>query len=82
MGDGLPQCQELPFGVALELHVDMPLAATAAAKAPHDLRELLFQVLSLALEGRRPAATLLDNVLDECERFFCALYSVVASVTR
>ena len=70
VGDGLPQCQELPFGVAHEFHEDMPLAATATAKAPHDLCEFLFHVLGLALEGRRPAATLLDDVVDERERFF------------
>ena len=68
--------------MAHALHEAMPLAATTAAKAPHDLGELLCQGLGVALAGRRPAAALLDDVVDDRERFFCAFYSVVASVTR
>jgi hypothetical protein len=38
--------------------------------------------LGLAVEVGAPAAALWGDVVDERERFFGALYSVVASVTR
>src|SRR5262245_31683261 len=60
----------------------MTVAATAAAKATHHLGEGVLQVGDLAVELRGPVATLLRDVVDERERFFCALYRVVASVTR
>ena len=74
--------QELLFRVAHQLDEDLPLAATASAKTPHDLGELLRQASGLALEHGGPVTALRDDVVDERERFFCALYSVVASVTR
>ena len=49
--DGLAQCQELLFGVAHQLHEDMPLAPAAAAKAPHDFCELLLEAVGLLLES-------------------------------
>ena len=76
------QFQELLFRVAHQLDEDLPLAATASAKTPHDLGELLRQASGLALEHGGPVTALRDDVVDERERFFCALYSVVASVTR
>ena len=35
--DRLAQLQELLFGVAHQLHEDLPLSATLATKTPHDL---------------------------------------------
>jgi hypothetical protein len=64
-GNGFAQFQELVFGVSHQLHEDTTLAATAAAKGTHDLFERLLEVLGLALQLRTPAATLLDNVVDE-----------------
>jgi hypothetical protein len=70
------------FSVANELDEDVTLATTTAAKTAHHFFEFLPEVLSLALERGRPATALLSDVRDEFEAFFCALYSVVASVTR
>ena len=42
----------------------------------------VLQVVDLAVEWCGPAAALLGDMVDERKRFFCALYSVVASVTR
>lgn len=63
-------------------HEDATLTSTTAAKAPHDFGEGVLQVLGLVVEWGGPAVALLRDVGDERERFFCALYSVVASVTR
>ena len=43
----------------------MPLAATAAAKTTHDLRECLREIAGLALERGGPVTALRDNVVDE-----------------
>jgi hypothetical protein len=80
--DGLPEGQELLFSVAYELDEDVTLSSTAAAKTTHDFFELLRKVLGLALELGRALATLPAYGANELERFFWALYSVVASVTR
>ena len=63
-------------------HEDATLTSTTAAKAAHDLGEGVLQALGLVLELGGPVVALLRDVVDERERFFCALYSVVASVTR
>jgi hypothetical protein len=70
------------FGLSHQLHEDSTLASTAAAEGTHHLFDLLCEALGLAVEVGAPAAALLGDVVDKCERFFCALYSVVASVTR
>ena len=81
-GDRFPQRKEPLFSVANELDEDATLATTTSAKASHHFFEFLPEVLGLALELGRPATALLSDVRDEFEAFFCALYSVVASVTR
>ena len=63
-------------------HEDAPLTSATAAKAPHDLGEGVLQVLGLVAEWDGPAVALLRDVGDERKRFFCALSSGVASVTR
>ena len=80
--DWLAACQELLFSMSHQLDEDMPLAATAAAKTPHDLGEFLREASGLALECGGPVTARRDDVVDDRERFFCAVYSVVASVTR
>jgi hypothetical protein len=68
--------------VAHQFHKNMALAPALAAKAPHDFGQFLVEFLGLTREGRGAAAARLWDVGDERQRFFCALYSVVASVTR
>ena len=80
--DGFPQCKELLFGLTHQRHEDATVTSTTAAKAPHDLGEGVLQVLGLVVELGGPAVALLRDVGDERKCFFCALYSVVASVTR
>ena len=80
--DRFPQRKEPLCSVANELDEDATLATTTSAKASHHFFEFLPEVLGLALERGRPATALLSDVCDEFEAFFCALYSVVASVTR
>lgn len=80
--DRFPQCQELLCSVANELDEDVTLTTATAAKASHHFFAFLPEVLSLALELGRPATALLSDVRDEFEAFFCAFYSVVASVPR
>ena len=57
--DRLTECKELLFSVAHQLDEDMPLAATASAKTPHDLCEFLREVSGLALERGGPVTALL-----------------------
>ena len=80
--DRFPQCQELLCSVANELDEDATLTTATAAKASHHFFECLPEVLGLAVELGRPATALLSDVCDEFEAFFCAFYSVVASMTR
>ena len=58
------------------------LSSALAAKTPHDFCQLLVECLGLTLEDRGAAAARLREVFDERQRFFCAFYRVVASVTR
>ena len=69
---GFPQCKELVFGAAHQLHEDATLAATAAATGTHDLCALLLEGVDLAVQLGPAAAALLDDVVDELSRFFCA----------
>ena len=68
--DRFTQCKELLFGLTHQRHENAPLTSTAAAKAPHDLCEGVFQVLGLAVELGGPVAALLRDMVDELERFF------------
>jgi hypothetical protein len=63
--DRLTECKELVFSVSHQLDEDMPVAATASAKTPHDLREFLREIAGVALERRRPVTALRDDVVDE-----------------
>lgn len=81
-GDGLAKLQELVFRVTYQFHEDLALTTTLAAKAPHDFGQLLVEPLGLPCEARGTVAALLRDGCDERKGFFCALYSVVASVTR
>jgi hypothetical protein len=81
-GDGLAQLQELLFRVADQLHQDVPVPAALAPKATHDFGDLLLEAVGLALHLCGPAAASLGDPCNHREGFFCALYNVVASVTR
>jgi hypothetical protein len=81
-GDRCPQSKELLFRVAHERDEDATLAPTTAAKPSHHFFEFLSEILGLPLELGRPAIALRSDMRDKFEAFFCALYSVVASVTR
>jgi hypothetical protein len=63
--DRLTACKELLFSVSHQLDKDLPLAATASAKTPHDLCEFLRQAPSLALECGGPLTALRDDVVDK-----------------
>ena len=80
--NGLSKLEELLFRLAHQFHEDMALASALATKAPHDFGQFLVECLGLTREDRGAAAARLCDVCDERQRFFCALYSVVASVTR
>jgi hypothetical protein len=80
--DRLAACQTLLCRMSHQLANDRPVAATASAKTPHDLCECLCEASGLALECGGPVTALRDEVVDERSRFFCAVDSVVASVTR
>jgi hypothetical protein len=80
--NGHPKLQKLRFGLAHQLHEDFALPPALAAKAVHDLLEVLLEGVGMGLQRCGARGALLRNVRDEVEDFFCALYSVVASVTR
>ena len=46
--DGLAECQELSFSLAHQGHEDTALPPALAAKTPHDLLQLLLEILGLA----------------------------------
>ena len=78
----LTKGKELLFRLSHQRDENLPVSSTASSKTTPDLFECLREVSGLALELGSPMAALLDDVVDEFERVFCALYSVVASVTR
>jgi hypothetical protein len=80
--DRFTQCQELGCSVPYQGHEDAPLPSTTAAKAPHDVLQLLGERLGLAPKDRGAAAGLLRARCDERKGFLCAFYRVVASVPR
>lgn len=63
--DGLAKRKELLFRLAHQLHEDVPLTSTAAAKGPHDFCQRMLEVLGLALQRGSSAAALLGDVVDE-----------------
>lgn len=63
--DRLAACQKLLFSMSHQLDKDMPLAATASAKTPHDLCEFLCEASGLALECGGPVTALRDDVVDD-----------------
>ena len=79
---GLAKCQEFLCRVAHPFHQDGPVPAALAAKAPQDFFQLLVPGVGLRREARGAVAACLREVFDERQGFFCAFYSVVASVTR
>jgi hypothetical protein len=80
--DRLAKCQEPPFGVAHQGHEDPALSPALAAKTTHDLVDLLLQAVGLGPQLGGLAAASPGDAVDEFKGFFCALSSVVASVTR
>src|SRR5215510_10362085 len=81
-GNGLAKLREFLFRLAHQVHKDLPLTTALAAKTPHHFVQLLVECLGLVCEDCGSAAARLRDVCDERKRFFCALYNVVASVTR
>ena len=69
-------------GLPYQGHEDAPWPSTTAAKAPQDFFQCRVARLDWAREAGGAAARLLRDRVEECQRFFCAFYSVVASVTR
>lgn len=80
--DGLSELEQAGFRVAYQAQEHFALATTLAAKTAHDLLEVVVETVCLALQRRRLRDALRGEVCNELEDFFCALYSVVASVTR
>ena len=78
----LAEYQELLFGVAYQGHDETALSPALAAKTTHDLFDLLLQAVGLGPQLGSLAAASPGDAVDEFKGFFCALYSVVASVTR
>jgi hypothetical protein len=80
--DRLSDIEQAGFRVTDQAQEHFALATTLAAKTAHDLREVVVERVGLALQRRRLREALRGEVRNELEDFFCALYSVVASVTR
>jgi hypothetical protein len=74
--------QQSLFSLAHQLDEDFALAPALPAKAPHDLLEVLAQLMHWVCQCGGGESALPGDPLDELQAFFCALYSVVASVTR
>lgn len=80
--DRLATGQELPCGGAHQGHEDTALSPAVAAKTTHDRFELLWQAVGLGPQLGGLAAASSGDAVDAFKGFFCALYRVVASVTR
>ena len=74
--------QQVLFGLAHQFDEDFALAPALPAKATHDLLQVLAQLMRLVCQCGGGESALPGDPLDELQAFFCALYSVVASVTR
>jgi hypothetical protein len=59
--DGCTEFQQPLFGLANQLDVHVPVAATPATKAPHDFFQFLCQVLDVAVELGGSLAPLLAH---------------------
>jgi hypothetical protein len=63
--EGLAKRKELLFRLAHQLHEDVTLTSTAAAKGAHDFFQRMLEALGLALKRGGSAAALLGDVVDE-----------------
>src|SRR5882672_2113233 len=79
---GTPSRQQLRFRLAHHAHKHLALSATLAAKAAHDLGEVLLELLRLGLQRRARDHAVLGEGRNDLEDFFFALYKVAASLTR
>ena len=68
--DGLAEIKELPFGVAHQRHEDAALPSALAAKSPHDLCQLLLQMLGLAPQEDGAAVASLRKSCNALKSFF------------
>jgi hypothetical protein len=80
--NGLPQSSQVPFRFTHQFDEDLALTSALAAKATHDLFQGLTQYLCVLTQGLGRRRAVARDRLDKAKEFFCALYSVVASVTR
>ena len=81
-GDGAAHLQQLCFRLAHQLHEDFALPPALSAKAAHDFLQVVLDRVRLGRQRGGSLGALLRDVVNEVEDFFCALYRVVASVTR
>jgi hypothetical protein len=72
-GKGAAKFQKLLFSLTHQADEDVPLAPALAAKAAHDLLEVVVQHVGVALQCGRLRGALRRDGLDELEDFFCAL---------
>src|SRR5713226_1020392 len=78
----LPALQQLRFRLAHHAPKPFALAPALAAKAAHDLGEVVLEVLRLGLQRRACGRARIGEVRDDLADFFFALYRVAASLTR
>jgi hypothetical protein len=69
-GQGLPQLQQLLFGLADQFHEHFALPPALAAKAAHDLLQLRLEVKGLGLPRCGSGGALLHEGPNELEDFF------------
>ena len=81
-GHGTAQCKPRLFGLTHQRAEAFAVAPTWAAKAPQDLLPRLVERLSGGLQSRGRDRARRAEAFEEVQEFFCALYRVVASVTR
>jgi carboxyl-terminal processing protease len=68
--NALAKIKELPFGVAHQRHEDAALPSALAAKSPHDLFQLLLQLVGLAPQGDGAAVASLGKPFNALKGFF------------
>ena len=81
-GARLTQLQEGLCRVAHQCHEDVPVPAALATTAAPDFFQLLLEALGVVRERRGSGGGDVGSCVPQLERFFCAFYRVVASVTR
>ena len=74
--------QQALCSLAYQRDEDLALAPALPAKATPDLLEVLAQLMHLVCPCGGGESALPGDPLDALQAFFCALYRVVASVTR